>query len=346
MPERQSSLHSHYALLKRYLNAPADESWVLATVLDKEGSSYRRPGAFMLVSPLGQSYGLVSGGCLEADIMLHARKVLHHRKARYVIYDMREEDSYAAELGIGCNGKIGVLIQPLTEAHRPFYQTLYQHLEQGKSCRLVQSVPEAGQLETCPPAQLLDQAGNRLARMGHQESFTENPRDIHIPAPFNLWVFGGGADAQPLVRMAAALGWRITLIDHRPAYARATHFPDAETVLRQKPEDGTLKRLPQADAVVLMTHNLALDAAWLRQLHNTPVRYLGLLGPLHRRERVLELAGIADSPRLNAVLHGPAGLALGGELPESIALSILAECHACLYQRQGESLNRVEVINP
>lgn len=94
-----------------------------------------------------------------------------------------------------------------------------------------------------------------------------------------------------------------------------------------------------------MTHNVVMDGLWLRQLHTTSMQNVGLLGPLHRRERVLAVAEIDNKSWIDRVLKGPAGLSLGGELPESIALSILAQCHASLYQCQGESLNQTETIH-
>ncbi|MGD9660153.1 MAG: XdhC family protein [Porticoccaceae bacterium] len=342
--------NSHYGLLKTYfdsLNATRDDGdWVLAIVLDKTGSSYRRPGAFMLISPLGQCFGLVSGGCLEADIVLRARQALESRKPCYVIYDMAEDDSYAAELGIGCGGKIGVLVQPLGQQQQLFYRQLFQRLSDGESCYLGYGIPPLGVQSHGVAMSLIAEDGTELARLGGSLCRLEAVRQVKIPAPVSLWVFGGGADARPLVAIAAQLGWRVSVVDHRPAYARVAGFPLAEQIFRARPDNSDALSLANANAAVLMTHNLAMDAAWLKCLSGTEVRYVALLGPRARRLQVEALAGVEDANWLATRLHGPAGLALGGELPESIALSILAECHAHLHRRRAESLNLAEVINP
>ncbi len=349
------SLHSHYSLLKRYLDAPADQRWVLAMVVDKEGSSYRKPGAMMLVSELGQSFGLVSGGCLEADIVRRANQVLQNSKPQYAIYDMLEEGSYAADLGIGCNGKIGILIQELNAEHRTFYQTLFSSLENGDSCRLLQMLPQDATSLGDLCAVLVDKSNTEIARIGEstltdsafalhlQSSFeilhdgNHNWSNIPFRAPFSVWVFGGGADAQPLVRMAAELGWRISVVDHRTAYARPALFTSAEQVIREHPDNFDRKpELNKADAAILMTHNLTLDSVWIKRLSQTDISYVALLGPPSRRDKVLAMANISNNVWSNTVLHGPAGYDLGGELPESIALSILAQCHTHLYKHQVE----------
>lgn len=356
--------HSHVALLEHYLDHNNTLKWVLATVVNKEGSSYRSPGAMMLVNSLGQSYGLVSGGCLEANIVLHAKKVFDSEQAHYVEYDMREEDGYAAELGVGCKGKIGVLLQYLTLAHRTLLSLLLQRLQSGKISYLQQAYgsikPNAHLYNTLT---LLDDSGQSLAStlasgvQGVAPSLSEIVKQAKthqnfqceqvdysctkISAPINLWIFGGGSDAAPLVTMAAQMGWRVTLVDHRSSYARTSRFKSAAEIIRVHPDDFTqFSKFQQLDAAVLMTHNLKLDAAWLRLLHEKPVaQYIGLLGPVERRGNVESLAGIEDRAWLTRHVNGPVGLDIGGELPESIALSILAQCHSVLHQRNGLALS-------
>lgn len=349
--------HSHYALLEHYLTDSSDVDWALATVVDKEGSSYRSPGAVMLVNNLGQFFGLVSGGCLEADIIRHAKQVFYGGCAAYVEYDMREENTYAAELGIGCKGKIGVLIQFLTDRHRTLLEQLYARLRAGKTCYLLQAyeanddkaiLNELALLDAS--GDLLDSTGNSLvsssipkpdASMRHRTQYIDgfNYSLARIDPPFNLWVFGGGADARPLVSMASQIGWRITVVDHRSAYARASSFPEAEQIIKDSPEnyDG-LTDFERIDAAVLMTHNLKLDAQWMSLLYKQSApRYIGLLGPCNRRNTVREMTDIDDSHWFDTHVNGPAGLNIGGELPESIALSILAQCHAVLFGQAAES---------
>ena len=356
--------HSHYSLLKRLLEDSSGCEWVLATVVNKEGSSYRAPGAMMLVNSLGQSFGLVSGGCLESDIMLRAKQVLHSGQGQYVEYDMRDEDGYAAELGIGCNGVIGVLLQVLREPHFRLLQKLYQRLVDGQPSYLLQTFA-ASEVDALNQLGLFGLDGESLVvtreemadgMAGEIDAISFAPRQVNLEAPdrrsvltridrpFNFWVFGGGADARPLAQMAAQVGWRVTLVDHRTAYARARDFEGAETIIRKLPED--VPQEQQIDGAVLMTHNLALDARWLTWLSALEgVAYIGLLGPKERRRRVQGLAEEVDTSWFDARVNGPAGLDIGGELPESIALSIMAECHAVLHHGSREFLKQRRFIH-
>ncbi len=362
--------HGHFALLEHYLNQSDAFEWVLATIVNKEGSSYRSPGAVMLVNSLGQSYGLVSGGCLEANIVLHAKKVLDNKQAQYVEYDMREEDGYAAELGVGCKGKIGVLLQYLTLQHRELFTQLFQRMKSGVASYMQQAfIASDEKQEQLNHIALLDSKGQWLMSTAQEAveleieslsrtiTLNHSHRNItveqsecsltKISAPFNLWVFGGGSDAVPMVSMAAKLGWRLTVVDHRSSYARNNVFKDADNIFRIRPEDlfnpeniELLKQFHQLDGAVLMTHNLTLDAAWLKLLHQTnQAKYIGLLGPLERRSNVEELSHIDDRAWLSRVVNGPVGFDIGGDLPESIALSILAQCHSVLHNRSGLALS-------
>ena len=362
--------HAHFALLEHYFNQSEELDWVMATIVNKEGSSYRSPGAIMLINSVGQSFGLVSGGCLEANIILHAKKVFDNKQAYYIEYDMREEDDYAAELGVGCKGKIGVLLQYLTAEHKSLLAQLLQRMQSGVPSYLQQSYVAEYKNQAQPNTlTMLDSKGQILVST-HQQSDKFHYEKItkaialdkshintvldkyelsltKISAPFNLWVFGGGSDVIPIVSMAAQLGWRVTVVDHRSSYARNSVFKQAADIFRIHPDDffksensEQVKLFQQLDAAVLMTHNLTLDAAWLKLLHSTnQAKYIGLLGPLERRSNVETLSGIADRAWLARVVNGPVGFDIGGELPESIALSILAQCHSVLHNRSGLALS-------
>lgn len=318
----------------------------------------------MLVNSLGQSLGLVSGGCLEANIVLHAKKVFDSKQAHYVVYDMLEEDGYAAELGVGCKGKIGVLLQYVTTAHQALFAQLFKRMEEGEASYLQQTfLTEDSTQQALNSISLFDHAGqllitsaqgqesvkhNALMQMVKQDTAHSNitiDQDqvsiTKISAPTNLWIFGGGSDAIPLVSMAAQMGWRVTLVDHRSSYARSSNFKQASEIFRIHPNDFTqIRQFRQLDAAVLMTHNLNLDAAWLSLLHeNNIAKYIGLLGPTERRGNVETLANIEDRAWLMRHVNGPVGLDIGGELPESIALSILAQCHSVLHHRSGLALS-------
>jgi xanthine dehydrogenase accessory factor len=307
----------------------------------------------MLVDPDGQSLGLVSGGCLEADIRLNARKVLAFDEPRCILYDSTEEGTIAAELGLGCNGRVEILIQPIKTVHHDLLLLLLDRMEAGADSFLLQcfeseNLDDLNQLVLLNDrAELITKAtGTALPKLGSlefdspelksHEVLSENHQRWSLNRhdhPIKLWVIGGGMDAQPLVSMAATLGWKVSLLDHRPAYARQADFPLVENIIRQRPE--SLDHDVDADAAILMTHNLELDANWLKRIQDCQsLRYIGLLGPVDRKLEVMELAGIESSPEIEEFLHGPMGFDIGGDIPESVALSTLAECHQVLFRRR------------
>ncbi|RLA41347.1 MAG: hypothetical protein DRR42_24770, partial [Gammaproteobacteria bacterium] len=249
-----------FHLLQEHQGQSEDEDWYCATVVTKSGSSYRRPGAMMLINPWGKSYGLVSGGCLESDVVHRAQRVRQSGEAEYVVYDTEDEDSFAANLGLGCNGKIGVLIQAVTPSHQTALQMLLQRMQNKQESYLLQcyqSMPK----NRLGDWVLLDQSGQILACTNSALGFSE--LDIaasakHLPenqsvqllgdnywsmarisSPVNLWVLGGGLDAQPMVEMAATLGWLVTVVDHRAGYAREAYFAKAHSVLHLHPDQLT-----------------------------------------------------------------------------------------------------------
>ena len=160
--------------------------------------------------------------------------------------------------------------------------------------------------------------------------------------PIALYLFGAGYDAVPLAQLAGELGWRVTVADHRPSYARAERFPWARQVLLAQP--GHLPEDLQFDnrsCAVIMSHNYLQDQALLRDLLGAPLAYLGVLGPHQRTQRLLadlQKEDIAPSDEQAARLFSPVGLDIGAETAEEIALSILGEIQAALTGRQGGSL--------
>ncbi|MGL6158864.1 XdhC family protein [Microbulbifer sp.] len=324
-------------LLDAWLNARHDAQWVLGTVYRTEGPAYRKAGAMMLVNGLGQQFGLLSGGCLESDIVRNARRVMLSGKPLTLVYDGSDEDDLSFRLGIGCGGKVYIMLQPLSEDNDLDLPAV------------------AAALGKRQPGVYYQQIGGRLARF--QAGKAGQTRELRLlqrsriddgwlvtpilPEP-HLLVVGGGLDARPLVRIAKTLGWQVTLADPRPANARAEHFPDADRVLRDIGQLGRYALEHSVDAAVLMAHNIDLDARGLRHLHDSGLKHIALLGPRHRFHQVLERAELREN-ELGCPVSGPAGLPIGGQLPESIALSILAECHAVLH-RQAESARLQAVV--
>lgn len=328
-------------LLRAWRAAGDDTAWVLGTVYETEGSAYRRAGAMMLFDGAGRQLGLLSGGCLEADIQIHAKKAMQTGRAATIRYDGRDEDDLSFHLGIGCGGVVQILLQPVTPGLGRVLTAVSESLDERGSGVLSLRLPsDAGAIEaryrpTDPDTFAPDDPEARLVR----EDGIEWLAVPILPDP-HLLVVGGGADARPLVRMARELGWRVSLADPRPANARREHFPQADDILRDLGDALTdHARRGTAEAAVVMTHNLRLDAQALRSLQGLPLKYLALLGPRHRCVRVLEEAGLTERD-FPVPVAGPAGLDIGADLPESIALAILAECHAALKDRPGGRLIR------
>ncbi|WP_207062685.1 XdhC family protein [Motiliproteus sp. SC1-56] len=313
-------------LLAAWQAAESDTQWVLGTVYRTEGSAYRKAGAMMLINDRGQQYGLLSGGCLESDIVRNARRVMLSGRPLILTYDGSDEDDLAFQLGIGCGGTVHLMLQPLTAENNLALDAVAAALHRREPGTYYQEIGGSG--ARFEPGEIRPFEHSRI-----EAGWLVTPIR---PGP-HLLVLGGGIDARPLVQIAKALGWRVTLADPRPANARPEHFPGADRVLRETgPALARYAAASRVDAAVLMSHNLDLDAEGLAQLHGAGPRHIALLGPRHRFERVLARAALLESD-LGCSVSGPAGLDIGGQLPESIALSILAECHRELYIRSAQA---------
>ncbi|RDV27343.1 XdhC family protein [Alteromonas aestuariivivens] len=318
--------HHIYHLLEHWYPQRDTGRWLLATVIGTQGSAYRKRGATMLFSDQGQQLGLISGGCLEQDLFHQARKCWETNTSRQVVYDMQEEGDIAWRLGIGCGGEVRLLLQPISA------DNLY--LELDKLFRALQ------RKQTVVYAQSLE-AGIACGKIVSGEPASQSWFTHTVQPPVHLGILGGGVDAQPLANMAANLGWLVTVNDPRARYARRSEFPSAHHVDDSKPEFlADCEWFIRCDALIVMHHQVKMDASALQTIARQPptsLRYLALLGPFHRSEKVLQQAQLEES-QLPVALQAPAGLAIGGDLPESIALSMLAQAHATLFQRNARPL--------
>jgi xanthine dehydrogenase accessory factor len=335
-----NAMNNHLNELLKHWHPLRDEHlWVLATVYKTVGPCYRRAGAMMLFNDLGQQFGLLSGGCLEADIQRQASRAIQGKRALTVIYDGVDEDDIAFKLGIGCGGTVHIVLQPiLPELNYLNLVEVYKHLSSGGTGLYSQLIATDGAVRSH-----WDTYGC-VAQKTSSELIEKDSQTwllTMLSPPPHLLVIGAGVDAQPVVQLAKTLGWTVTLWDSRPANGRREYFMSADQILRQP-----LNRLMQHksaahwNAAVVMAHNLQMDADAIRTLQGSAIEYLALLGPVSRKQQVLALAGL-DEKQLCIPLAGPAGLNLGAELPEGIALSILAECHAVLQGAAGQSLSGV-----
>ena len=337
------------------------EPMVLATVYETIGSTYSKAGHRILIAANGDYQGLVSGGCLEGDLAERARRVIETSEPLAISFDMRDEADDLWGLGVGCNGLIRVFLQPLTEAedYQPF-SDIARGLLDAAPAVVATVIAVAGGGEPAPGATLIWNGGDsdagsleilvpgcREARAAGRTIYRREPDGAAVLyAPIKpirrLLVLGAGLDAVPVVNMAAELGWRVTVADHRPAYLEKGVFELAEDARLIDPSRMSSTLAPDRfDAIIVMSHHLMTDQAYLEQLAEVPAGYLGVLGPKDRRERLL--AALCDAGKaLQGRLKGPVGLDIGADDPESIALSLLAEMHAVLAGASGRTLTATD----
>jgi len=302
---------------------------VLATLVTVEGSSYRRPGARLLVTPDGTRIGSISGGCLEEDVLARAQRVAATGVAEAVVYDTTTENDLVWGVGLGCHGVVRVLVEKLPP--RPAWALA---LAEGFAARRPTSlaVTHDGANPAAFVTRLADHATTSSAHI-----FLET-----IRPPTALAIFGAGDDAQPLARLAKELGWHVTLVDHRPAYGNRERFPEADVIVLGSPAEAAAKLTLDADTVaVVMTHNYLRDMEWLKTLLPSPARYIGLLGPRKRTDSLLsDLKDKRFEPSAQqlARLYAPVGLDIGSEGPAEVAMSILSEIQAVLTGHAGGHL--------
>jgi xanthine dehydrogenase accessory factor len=314
-------------ILRAWRAAP-DAEFVLATIVKTEGSSYRRPGAHMLVLPNGETIGSISGGCLERDVIAHAEKIRGSGKAVLLSYDTTSEEDVLMGVGLGCKGVIEILLETRVSAKLEFIAKLFEERRSGVVATTIRG--DVGNVEF--PAEKFEKSTTKAMEDG-SEIFYEV---IHAPAL--LFIFGAGFDAIPLARFANGLGFEVTVVDRRPAYAVKERFPEADAVVVLAPEE--IGKLPLNDrsVAVVMSHHYVSDRDYLKGLLGKPLRYLGVMGPRRRAEKMLEefrAEGILAGEELLARMHNPIGLDIGAEGPEQIALAILAEITTVLSGHGG-----------
>lgn len=337
----------------------------LATVVHVEGSSYRRPGARMLITEEGQLTGAISGGCLEGDALRKALLAITQQQNKLVTYDTTDEDDAKFGVQLGCNGIVHILFEPVQYDKQHHALNLLSQLTANRAAVLItifsleqtfqpgtsllysdgivqSTLPEALQQRMNNDVQeaLLNQSSS-LQLYEHEglhlKAFVE-----YIEPPVSLVIAGAGNDIQPLVELTAMLGWNTTVVDGRPAHATSQRFPKADNVLVAKPEE-VLPRLHTNSRTLflLMTHNYNYDLALLEQLLKHDFIYIGILGPKKKLDRMLgELndRGITLTGKQKAAIYGPVGLDIGAETAEEIAVSVVAEIKAVLSGGSGTSL--------
>jgi xanthine dehydrogenase accessory factor len=333
----------------------AGRPMVLGVVLETAGSTYRKPGALMLIASDGNYAGLLSGGCLEGDLREHANTVRETGVPRVISYDLRGPDDLLWGLGVGCEGAMDILLLRVAAANNwqpiaHFHESLSAYRPTavgivveagGHSGRIAGDIILSRLVASAQPPfdpieiALLDHATRgRAGWIGTAEPGVKIFGLAHALPP-RVLLLGAGPDTLPVVDFASRLGWKVTLVDHRPAYAQASRFPAAERVVLARPDEFSASVDTRGfNAAVVMSHHLPSDLAYLTALAKSEIPYVGLLGPAIRREKLLGDMG-NEAAALRPRLRAPVGLALGGRAPESIALAIVAEIHAFVHGSEG-----------
>lgn len=329
----------------------------LATVVAIQGSSYRKPGARMLVREDGVTAGGVSGGCLEADVMRKARFSLIEKKPSLHVYDTTDEDDMSFGTSLNCRGEITILIEPIvTDRARAHLAALRQAQHADHPIVIVLDISRTRDLAATAGVvsfgsgeapDLLDHqalssaADEAVARQGYTYLNSGGGRDVffdYFPPALELILFGAGPEAMPLAALARILGCAVMIVDERPGYL-SRHAFDGRVQTTTRSIDriqGELK-LDGRTACVIATHNAAYDARALRLALSTTCPYIGLLGPRPRCVELIEQfrASGTLSPGDIERLYSPIGLDVGSETPEQIALAIISEIHAVFAKRAG-----------
>lgn len=343
---------------------------VLATVVQLKGSSYRRPGARMLVLEDGLMIGSISGGCLEGDALKKALLTFSEKQSRLVTYDTSDEEDVTVGIQLGCEGVIQVLFEYIDSSNpKNPIELLRNAIDKRQNAVLVTLFDlinkKNNQVGT---SYLLEQRGEMLTSLIDKDviesiqseaalvlqneqsafkKFTVNQNEIHafvefIAPPISLVVVGAGNDAVPLMQMASLLGWEVKVVDGRSTHAKSARFIQACQVLVSKPEKVVEQiNIDSRTCFVLMTHNYNYDLQMLKALLATSVRYIGILGPRKKLMKMLQefqQEGFMVTESMLSRIYGPTGLDIGAETSEEIAASIIAEIHAVLNGKNGNML--------
>jgi xanthine dehydrogenase accessory factor len=368
------------AILSAYETSLAEgKKTALVTLVHVEGSSYRRPGARMLVTEDGEMTGAISGGCLEGDALRKALSVMNQQQSRLVTYDTTDEDDATIGIQLGCAGIIQVLMEPLIAGSTDSPIALLQKAvakrqsvvlvtcfspndkknHQPGTCLLMQ---EDGLVHSNLPnlqlREVLRDATAEAIRL-KKSAFAQFPVNgqngtafiEYIPPPIALVIFGAGNDVLPLVAIAHTLGWPTTVVDGRPTHTKKERFIASCQVVLAKPEQVLEKiSIDQRTAALLMTHNYNYDLAMLGILVNTGLPYLGVLGPKRKLDRMiaaLEMNGHQLTEEQLQTIHGPIGLNIGAETAAEIALSASAEINAVMAGKDAQPLRDIALtIHP
>lgn len=321
----------------------------LATVVRVRGSAYRHEGAKMLVSEDGVTTGNVSGGCLEADVREVALGVIASGRPERRSWCAGTDEIAAWDLGVGCEGEVELLIEP-ARADRAVERGLLESAEPFACCTVlddpslrlvVTETRTSGTLGGDALAAGAVAAARGALRDGTSRIHPIDGRDVFVEVllpPPTLLVLGAGDDARPLAAFGAAIGFRVAVVDHRPALLAPDRFPSGSRLVVATPSDLVRVAPPGGDTyAVVMTHDYARDRSFLGELLATDAPYIGVLGPRQRTERMLAELGVASEAETDRI-YGPVGLDIGTDGAEQVAISALSEILSVRSGRRPNSL--------
>jgi len=312
--------HEFKDIVKAHLKAKKDGlKTVLATVVALDGSSYRKPGVRMLIVENNKTIGAVSGGCVEKDILRQSQSVFKNGAPKMMTYDGRYR--------LGCEGVLYILLEELKPKNE-FFEAFENCLKTRQEF-VIQSnyIKEEG---------VVKGTGSSVSIGGYTYTLSNKTetKDVllqfsqSMPPCFKLMIFGAEHDAVKLCQLASFNGWEVTVVSGPLESKTIENFPGAKAFYSASPDDLELNSIDSETAIVLMSHNFANDLKYLLELKETKPVYIGMLGPSYRREKILsqflEYCPEVDEQFLE-LIHGPAGLNIGAETPQEIAISILSE---------------------
>ena len=330
-------------------------SAVMATVVKTQGSSYRLPGARLLITSEGRRAGSISGGCLEDNLV---KKAWWLTEEGPVVrrYDTTPDGEIGPSFGLGCNGIIYVLLERVNPGNQSVLSLLREvrtyrrpaviaHVLQPPELageRLIIDTPGGEIRHSFEKREIAGELERRakvaLERVANETALTGTGLEVFfevLTPPIQLLVFGAGDDAIPVVELAKFFGWRVSVVDGRAHYARRERFPQADDVMvRAAGDSSVFGGIDAWTAVVLMTHSYSQDLEAIRELAAKALTYLGVLGPRKRTVQLLADAGL-DGASGGSTIHSPMGLDLGADGPEQVALSVIAEIQAKFNGRRG-----------
>lgn len=341
---------------------------ILATIIDKKGSSYRQVGAKSLILEDGSTFGVLSGGCVEQDLFEHSKEVFETGKPKQIIYDLRNDEQAPWGLGVGCNGEITIwlsLIDPMDKKYEAEkMMNIFNRQYSSTEPFTIGTVLASNYHEIIPPGYVLDINDLNFDHSFHNEfnqwngilenqSINVNEKTVNVtlfletitPTP-SIILFGAGPDASSLTNQLKLLHWHVTVVDHRPGYLNNDKFLNVDELKLVPPREFPVGMDISGNSyAIIMTHHYEQDLVYLKGLIQRDPAYIGLLGPKRRFQNLkkdLQAEGVDIPQYVEEKIHTPIGLDIGSETPEEIALSIVAEimCHKSGGSNQPLKLKR------